>query len=222
MNDQNIRSGTITDISDQQRDPERVNVALDGEFAFGLNRLLAAERGIAVGQHLSEAAVASLLAADEAARATEAGLRFLAYRPRSEREVRDRLRRRGFADGAIEEAVERLRGWHYLDDAEFARFWVENRNEHQPRGRRLLKSELRAKGVDPELASEVIEEEASEELPAALALARKRASSLHALDALTRRRRLASYLQRRGYGWDVVRPVLDAVLGESDDDVPPE
>lgn len=220
MAEENIRSGTITQIADQARDPERVSVFLDGEFAFGVTREIAAREGLFIGRSLSEAEIAALLAADEAARATNAALQFLAYRPRSEREVRDRLRRRGFSGGAIDAAVARLVDWRYLDDAGFARFWVENRAEHQPRGRRRLLSELRAKGVDPEVADEAIEAAGGDELPAALALARKRVQALRGLDPLTQRRRLAGFLQRRGYDWEVVRTALDTVLGG--DDMPPE
>lgn len=217
MAEENIRSGTITEIADQARDPERVSVFLDGQFAFGVAREIAAREGLFVGRSLSAAEVADLLRADEAARATNAALHFLGYRPRSEREVRDRLRRRGFSDEAIEAAVARLLDWRYLDDAEFARFWVENRAEHQPRGRRRLRAELRAKGVDADLVDQAIDEAGGDEFPAALALARKRVTSLRGLDPLVQRRRLAGFLQRRGYDWDIVRSVLDAVLGENED-----
>lgn len=221
MDDANIRSGRITEITDQAHDPERVNVFLDGQFAFGVGKLVAAANGLRVGLALSALEVEQVLGAEEAERATEAGLQFLSYRPRSRQEVRSRLRRRGFSDGAVAAALEKLEGWRYLDDTAFARFWVENREEHQPRGRRLLESELRAKGIETEVAKQAVDEAGGDELPAALALARKRAAALRGLDDATQRRRLASFLQRRGYGWDVVRPVLDAVLGD-DEDLPVE
>ncbi|MDI3340543.1 MAG: RecX family transcriptional regulator [Sphaerobacter sp.] len=221
-----MRSGTITQIADQVRDPNRVNVFLDGEFAFGLARELVDRHGLMVGQELTAAEVAALLRADEAERATQAALHFLSYRPRSEREVRDRLHRRGFSDEAIAAAIERLERWRYLDDAAFARFWVENRAEHQPRGRRALRAELRAKGVEPELVEVAIDEVGGDEQAAALALARKRVTALRGLDPSVQRRRLAGYLQRRGYDWDTVRRVLDAVLGDdeaaAEGDAPPE
>ncbi|HUZ01902.1 MAG TPA: RecX family transcriptional regulator [Thermomicrobiaceae bacterium] len=221
MDDANIRSGRITEIIDQAHDPERVNVFLDGQFAFGVGKEVAAAHGLQVGREVSTREVEQVLGAEEAERATQAGLQFLAYRPRSRQEVRSRLRRRGFSDEAIAAALGKLEGWRYLDDAAFARFWVENREEHQPRGRRLLESELRAKGVQSEVARQAVEEAGGDEVPAAMALARKRATALRGLDEETQRRRLASFLQRRGYGWDVVRPVLDAVLGDAED-LPPE
>ena len=87
----------------------------------------------------------------------------------------------------------------------------------QPRGRRRLKDELRQKGVDREVVEQALEEAELDEYPAALELARKRLPSLRGDEPLAQRRRLAGFLQRRGYGWDVVGRVLDAALGEPDD-----
>ena len=175
-------------------------------------------RGLVSGYELSAAEIDELLALDESARAVDAALHFLGYRPRSEYEVRQRLRRRGFADPAIEHAVEQLRGWNYLDDRQFAEFWLKNRIEHSPRGERALVQELRQKGVDVETAREVLGEQEVDEYAAALELARKRLPSLRSLDRLTRERRLTAYLQRRGYGWDVVKPILKELADEDVDD----
>ena len=200
--------GTITALEDQVRDPERISVYLDGEFAFGLSRVLAAQHNLHVGRSLSAAEVDALRAADEAERAVQAGLRLLAVRPRSEREIRDRLRRKGFAEPAIEAAIERLRGWRYLDDAEFARLWIEHRQATGPRGRRLLELELRAKGIDPETVAETVETAELDEEATARAVALKQLSRLARLDPVTRHRRLVGALQRRGFDWDVIRRVL--------------
>ncbi|HAX23502.1 MAG TPA: RecX family transcriptional regulator [Chloroflexi bacterium] len=212
-----IAAGTITQVQATQRDPERVSVFIDGVFALALPAIVAVQRGLRSGVELDEAAVRELEGLAEAERATEAAVTFVAYRPRSEREVRDRLRRREFAPSAIDAAIERLRGWNYLDDRAFAEYWVENRAEHSPRGRRALEAELRAKGVDRDVTGDVLEEIDLGEEDAALALARKRLPRLSALDEPTQRRRLAAFLGRRGYEWDVIRPVLDRLYGPGDD-----
>jgi regulatory protein len=162
--------------------------------------------------------VSALLAADQASRATEAALVFLGYRPRSEKEVRDRLRRGGYEQGAIEHAIARLHEWRYLDDADFARRWVENRTAHRPRGKRLLQQELRHKGIDGETARDAIDEADLDETGAAEALARRRLPAYAGDDAASIRRRLGAYLARRGYGYDVIRIALDRALGEAEDE----
>src|SRR6266540_3535544 len=134
-------SGRITAITPQERTSGRVNVFLDGVFAFGMSDELALTERLEVDLELDEGRVAALRAADEVGKATDAALRLLARRPRSQREIRDRLRQKGFPLETIEAAIGKLEGWRYVDDAEFARYWVDNREANRPRGRRLLEQE---------------------------------------------------------------------------------
>jgi regulatory protein len=222
--DQRVRAGRITALRPTRRDPDRIAVDLDGSFAFALLATLVADERLEVGDVLDDQRVSALLAADQASRATEAALVFLGYRPRSEKEVRDRLRRGGYEQQAIDHAISRLHEWRYLDDADFARRWVENRAAHRPRGRRLLQQELRHKGIDTETAREAIDNVDLDETGAAEALARRRLPAYAGDEPAAIRRRLAAYLARRGYGYDVIRIALDRAIGEAEemDEVPPE
>ena len=219
-----VRAGRVTALRPTKRDPDRIAVDLDGLFAFALPATLVGDERIEVGDLLDVDRVTALLAADEASRATEVALVFLSYRPRSEKEVRDRLRRGGYEPDAIEHAIGRLHEWRYLDDADFARRWVENRTAHRPRGKRLLQQELRHKGIDGEIARDAIDDADLDETGAAEALARRRLPSHAGDEPAAIRRRLGAYLARRGYGYDVIRISLDRALGEADDvdAVPPE
>jgi regulatory protein len=212
------RGGQITALRPTRRDPNRISVDLDGAFAFALPAQLVLDERIEIGDVLDEARVSALLAGDQAARATEAALVFLGYRPRSEREVRDRLRRGGFDQAAIDHAIARLHDWRYLDDEDFARRWVENRATHRPRGKRLLQQELRHKGIDRETAREVIDAADLDETADAEAIARRRLPAYAGDDPAAIRRRLSAYLARRGYGYDVIRVALERVLGEDEGD----
>ena len=219
---QTVRAGRVTALRPTKRDPDRIAVDLDGSFAFALPATLVADERIDVGDMLDVDRVSALLAADQASRATEAALVFLSYRPRSEKEVRDRLRRGGYEQDAIEHAISRLHEWRYLDDADFARRWVENRTAHRPRGKRLLQQELRHKGIDGETARDAIDDAELDETGAAEALARRRLPSYAGDEPAAIRRRLGAYLARRGYGYDVIRIALDRALGETEDmDEPP-
>jgi regulatory protein len=191
-------------------------VEIDGEFAFGVGVELAESAGLAVGMALTVEQATELIARDQIGKAIEAAIRLLTRRPRSEREIRQRLRQKGFDLPAIDAAVERLEGWRYLDDADFARYWVDNRESHKPRGRRLLEQELRQKGIDRELISETIDAAELDEHAAALELGRAKLRTYSGLDTVTIRRRLGSYLARRGYDFSVVRTTLDQLLGEDD------
>ena len=206
----------ITRLSMQRRDPARVNVYLDGRFAFGLAATLAEERGLRVGHALRPEEIAALQADDELGKATDRALAFLTYRPRSVREVRDRLTKKGVEPEVVEAVLARLAGWGYVGDEGFARYWIENRGANQPRGRRLLQQELRLKGVEKETIDRALEESELDEEAGALALARKRLPQLRALDEPTQRRRLAAYLQRRGYDYPTTKRALDTLLSPDD------
>ncbi len=206
-----IASGTITRIA-PQRDPGRVSIYLDDQFALGLSTQLAEERGLRVRQELTPEQVTSLRAADALDKAVNKALMFLTIRPRSIREVRDRLKEKEVPPETIDAVIARLTGWGYIGDEGFARYWVENRGSNQPRGKRLLRQELWQKGVERETVEEALDDATIDEYADALTLARKRLVQVRNLDEATQRRRLGSYLQRRGYDWPTTKRALDTLL----------
>ena len=139
-------AGTISSLQQQKNNPERVSVFIDGEFAFGVALDTAAR--LAKGQFLSDADIAALQTDDEHDRAYQSALHFLGSRPRSTTEVQRNLQEKGFADEAIAAAIARLLEHHYLDDEEFARYWLDNRSRFRPRSARAIRYELRQKGVE--------------------------------------------------------------------------
>jgi regulatory protein len=206
------KQGRISAIRTQRSNLERVNVFLDGQYAFAITRENAVEAGLTVGQELAVDDVAKLRAGDSVAKAIESALRLLVVRPRSEHELRDRLKRKEYDPESIDLAIERIHGWGYLDDADFARRWVENRVQHRPRGERLLKQELRAKGVDAETIADVLEEADIDETAAAIAVATKAAKRMQGLDPIVARRRLTGQLARRGFSFSTIDAAIKTVL----------
>jgi regulatory protein len=205
--------GRITSLRFQKRTPDRVNVYLDGRFAFGLPALEAAR--LRVGQILTDPDVERLRSLDVEQKAYDRALRFLAYRPRSEAEVRDRLERSGADQAVIEAVIERLKERGYLDDAEFARFWVEGRQRFSPRSAYALRQELRRKGLDDVAVATAVSN--LDAAASAYEAARPRAlrlSSLAGGDPKLFRRKIGDFLLRRGFDYDVVREVVGRLLSE--------
>ncbi len=205
-----LMAGQITSLSVQKRNPERVNVYIDGEFAFGLAMIDAVK--LSTGQFLTDADIQALEQLDESERAREAALNLLSYRPRSEREVRRRLQRKGFSEQAIEEAVQRLSRAKLLDDEAFARYWISNREQFRPRGQFALRQELWRKGVPSRIIDRLLEE--VDEAENAYRAATKRLSRWQRMDPSERQQKLAGYLQRRGFSYDVIREVWDRLVAE--------
>lgn len=190
-------SPKVTRLRFQSKNPEWVSVYLDGAFAFSLPAVEAAR--LRKGQVLTDEEVQALQDRGAFHRACERALRFLRYRPRSVWEVRRYLQRKGEPETRIDAVVARLQANQWLDDAAFARFWVENRQTFRPRGERALRWELRRKGVDDatiEAALAGVDGEAE-----AVALALQRAERWKDLDAHTFRQRMLGYLTRRGFDY---------------------
>lgn len=201
-------AGTITALRFQKRNKNRVNVYLDGQFAFGLVAIEAAR--LRVGQALSDNDVARLQMRDEVERAYERALNFLSYRPRSEAEVRRNLRKKDVEDEVVEVVVERLTRALVLDDREFARYWVENRLQFNPRGVRALRHELREKGVPAPIIADTLAD--CDEEAAARKAAEAGARRLARLEPRDFRRRLGAYLARRGFSYAVIGPLVEEML----------
>ncbi len=205
----------ITAIEKQRR-RRRANVYLDGRFTFSLSLGLLTEAGLHEGDALTPQQVDSLRQADVRHQSHEAALRLLAYRPRSEAEIRQRLARRGLPPQVIQETIARLRDQGLLSDAAFARFWVETRDQTSPRGRRLLWQELAAKGIEREIAHQAIAPVAEED--AALRAAQKKARHLQGQDYSIFRRRLGDFLLRRGFPYPTVRTIVERLWLERQQD----
>jgi regulatory protein len=203
---------TITALEIQKRNPNRVNVYLDDQFAFGLARIVAA--WLKVGQKLSDEKVASLQEDDAREVAMQKALLFLGYRPRSSAEVRKNLQKHEFSETVIENVLERLQRNGLINDTDFARAWVENRNTFRPRSRRALKVELRQKGLPEELVHTVLEENVDEEA-LALQAAKKYARKLLSLDWQDFRKKLSGFLGRRGFSYEVIAQVVKQVWEET-------
>jgi len=193
---------TITALRTGKRAAERVNLFLDGRFAFSLERDEVARERLKVGLELSGQRLQELTDAMKLNRCLNAAYRYLSYRPRSEAELRLRLQRRGFPAEHIEAVMAKLREQGLLNDEEFARFWVENRAAFRPRSRGLTRSELRKKGVSEEAIHQAVSE--MDEPEAAYRAALGKTRRLSGLEYPEFRQRLGEFLRRRGFTYETI------------------
>jgi len=202
----------ITGLAAGKSREKRVNVYLDGEFAFSMLAEVALKEGLKKGQEISKSRLKALTDTDRYQRCLNAAIRYLGYRPRSETEVRQRLKKHGFEDDCTEKAIARLKEQGLVDDVAFARFWKDNRESFSPRSQRQMKLELRRKGLAVDVIELVIDEidESDSAYRAALGKARR----LPREDYQVFRRRLGAYLGRRGFGYDIIKETVDRVWKE--------
>ena len=200
----------VTALKLQKRNKNRVNVYLDGEFAFGLSRIVAA--WLSVGQEVTEEKIEDLKAKDNVEVALQRALNYLSYRPRSEKEVRDNLKKHEYPDEIIDQIIDRLKRGNLVDDENFAELWVENRNEFRPRGSTLLRIELRRKGVPDQVIAHALEEQDEDAL--ALKAGRKKARRYRHLEWQDFRKKMTGFLARRGFHYGIIAEVLPQIWEE--------
>ena len=192
---------TITTLTPQKRNTDRVNIFLDGKFAFGLAAVAAT--GLRAGQVLSDAEIAALKELDEADKAKKGAVRLISRRPRSIAEIKRNLRKNKYDDLIIDQVVDNLTAVDLLDDAAFAEYWVEQRETFKPRSHLALRQELMQKGVNRALIEAAVEQ--VDETSAARRAAVKLARRWTHLSKEEYRIKLSRYLQRLGFPYDIIR-----------------
>jgi regulatory protein len=203
----------ITALKANKRNGKRVNLFLDGRFAFSVDTEVAVREGLKPGQELSDDQIRELTEDISLVRILNIAYRFLSYRPRSEAEMKERLHRRAIEDSKIEIVINKLKEQHLLDDTAFAQFWKENREAFRPRSQRLTRLELKKKGVADDIIKEVTDE--SDDAQNAYAAALSKAQRLPKQDYEVFRRRLGDYLKRRGFGYMIISQTVKRLWQES-------
>lgn len=198
----------ITGIKVQKRNPDRVSLYLDGEFAFGLSRIIAA--WLSVGQWISEEKIQALREQDSNEVAYQRALRLISHRPRTKQEIHQKLLEKGFDDHQAAAVITRLEEAGLVEDREFARMWVENRNTSHPRSRRLIKLELQQKGVAVEEIESALVESA-DDADLATQAAMQQIRKYQNLEWPEFRKKLSAFLMRRGFSYGTIAPVVQSV-----------
>ncbi len=194
----------ITSLQTQTTDKERISIFVDNRFLMGANALIVLQMGLKVGQTLTPEQLTQLRSEELLQQAVDRALNYLSFRPRSREEVKRYLKKKETPPELIDTVLERLDRLDFVNDRAFATFWIESREQFNPRGSNALKNELRQKGIDRDVVDELVSNEQDEER--ALIAGRKKAASLLRqpdMDYKTFRTRLGSFLQRRGFGFSV-------------------
>lgn len=205
-------AGTITALEVQKRNKERVNVYLDGRYAFAVTMIVAA--GLKKGQFLSDDEIEQLKKQDEGNKAYNHAIYFLGFRSRSQSEIADYLRGKKYPPEVITETMDRLVREEYLSDESFARMWVADRERFRPRSRRALRYELRQKGVSDDVIENVLADIDEDEL-AWRAIEAKLRQWKH-LDEPHFKKKALGFLSRRGFNYEVARQAVERALESID------
>jgi regulatory protein len=194
------------------------DVTLDRGGVVKLSPEILAQTALRPGQELSEDQLRDVQEREARYRAMTGALRLLSYRQRSEKEIRDALRRRSTPEDVVEETISRLQSVKFIDDSAFATNYVEARDGTSPRGKRLLAAELAARGIGkPEREQSL---SSVDETDAAYRAGQKRARSLASAAFPDFQRRLSDLLRRRGFSYDTARRTVQRLWSETHSEDP--
>jgi len=199
----------ITKIETQKRN-DRVNIYIDGEFAFGIMAEVQYKYDLSEGMKIDQEYIDKVLIAEEQAKANDQALRFLSYRQRSKKEIIDKLKKKGFSEDIIENTLVYLKEYNLINDLEFAKSFANDKINLNKFGPERIKYELYRKGVSPEIIEEVLAED--EEYDRALKLAKKKLPSYKNDNRDAKYRKLGGFLQRKGYSYECISKILRELL----------
>ena len=196
----------VTAIRPSKRVSGRYSVYINRRFAASITDEELGEFRLEKGRKLSASEFEQFSGQFEDRRLREIAFRLLSYRSRSEKELADRLRRKGFTSSKVERLISEFRDRNLVSDLRFAEDWVENRLRFKPRGSRLLVMELLAKGVAKETAEQVVREKFAgiNEMELAFELLQSRRQRFTQENSVDRRRKMYNFLRYRGFSHDDV------------------
>lgn len=205
---------TITAIEPQKRQKNRRSIYVNDRFVAGVDEAVALELGLKVGMPVDGDWLAEVLRAEELRKAREAALTLLDYRARTGKELERRLLLKGYSEETVAHVIEKLKSADFINDERFTTDWVASRIGNRPMGRSRMMWELRKKGIDPETVDQALEQvDDDKETQMAFTLAEKKLGGKSLTDPETKRR-LADFLRRRGFHWEVISRVLDQISNE--------
>lgn len=209
-------AGTITALETQTHDSNRTSVFLDGEFAFGVHQDVVVKHGLRVGRTLTVEERRTIEREEQYVQAKQRALDYLAHKPRTEEEVRRKLRKQDVPDLVIEDVVERLYELNYLDDEAYAHDYAHNRFSNKGYGPVRIRRELVERGVDRPLADRAVDDLFAD--ADARGAAREHAEKYWPRiadedDPRRQKQKLHDYLRRRGFTADTIYRLLDEFVG---------
>ncbi len=198
----------ISALKPQRRSKKRLSVFVDGEYAFSLDRETIAQFRLKTGTRVDPKLLEQIVLEEQFRHCRDDAFRLLSYRARSEKELRERLDKKGYSPEVVEKVIARLRELGIVDDEKLAREYVEARIAVGHKGKFRVKQELLKKGIDREKIEAALRE-APSELEAAKMVVEHYLPRYRKLDPSTRMRRLYGLLARRGFSAETVEQVLE-------------
>lgn len=212
----------ITKISVQKHNKDRYSIFTDSgggeEYAFSVDEDVLIKHQIKKGMELDDLSIAEMLFHDDIRKAYNMSINYLAHRMRSEKEVRDHLKKKEVAEPVIIEAIHKLYGLNFLNDEQFALAFVRTQLNSTNKGAEVIKRELKEKGIKPSIITTVIEEVSVDaQIEKAKKLSEKYMEKNTKDSARILKQKVEQMLQRKGYSFAIIRAALEETEEQKED-----
>lgn len=202
----------ITDIQKQKRNKTRVSIFIDGEFVCGLDEVAAASSRLKIGDEITADELKRVVEKSELNSAFERAVGYLSASPRAKKEIRRYLSDKGYDKSIIEQTIQKLDAYHYIDDYLYAQSYIKSKSKKY--GTFRISAELKQKGIAQEIIDDLLDDAPEDNI---VEIAEKYLKSHKSAD----KQKLKRFLAGRGFSWDSINGAvvqLSSAFETSDDD----
>jgi len=199
----------ITKIELQERNKKRFNVYIDDIYSFSVHEDVLIAHKLFKDKEVDEDELKRILFAEERNKCWQKALKYLNYKQRSVKELRQHLLKESFSKEQVDYTLERLIEKEFINDELYAERFIKRRVDFNPKGKKLLKIELQQKGISEAIINQSLENiDFEHEYRLAHNLLEKKQSLVKGKNK-ENLRKIANFLERRGFSYDVIIKILN-------------
>ena len=198
----------VTDIQTQSKNPGRVSIFIDGKFAFGMDKSDCSFIGLKIGTELTQERYNYIVDNTVYAKAYQKADRFIGFKMRTEKEVRDKLKEENYSDDIVERVISSMLKYNYIDDTSYARMYAKDCKNIKKWGPQRIRVELYKKGIASHIVDNALSEldiEDTDEIIEELLEKRIKDTPI----SLKEKQRYFNFLLRRGFNSEDIKRVIE-------------
>lgn len=206
----------VTDFSVQKNNEEKMNIFVDGEYRFSVSMDAFLNFGIRKEMEITEEQIKEIMEADSVKLAYLQILTTLKYGMKTEKEMSDKLRSKGYSEEAIISAIEKAKEYNYINDDYYIECYMRSKAIPSKWGEQKIISNLYQKGIEVNVIKEKLQEIYSEDdkYNNAYSLAQKKLTTIKEEDINKKKQKLNAFLLGRGYKYDIISKVINELFSE--------
>lgn len=210
----------ITKIEVQKKNKDRVSIFLEGTYAFSINMELVYNFNLKEDMDIDMDFISDIVKVEEQKKANNAALVLLSSGYKTEREVRNKLSKKGFDEEYILKSLDFVRSYNFVNDEKYTEMFVRDKILFNNVGKNKIKTKLFEKGIDKNTINETIDNliDDEQQFDAALNLAKKKIKTIRDDDKRKVYQKLGNFLQYRGFTFDIIKKVLNELKMEEYED----